>query len=266
MQQLLGLRAVGSQVRGDDVHVVPGAHRLFLFLDFGPVQVGDLPFDGLDGADLIHRLDVHGHYQAGFHVQEVRQDAVIELRGQDLQEGHRPPFPAHAEGTAAGELQGGRGDEVLGAETRWGQPVPGEAEGRLVVHVEHIVEQPQPLRAVERCSHHPQAFEVVDDVRFDALQPGLGRPDALRLHAKGEVLGLDKAVVAPGELVLEHSGILCPDGVEAVPLGWDHDALFVVLPGGGQIEEGELEADGAVKVVEAVRPPLEDGAFILILR
>ena len=114
LQQLLGLLAVGGKVRGDDIHVIPGPDRFFLFLDLGAVQVGDLALDGLDGADLIHRLDVHGHHKTGLHIQKIRQNTVIQLRGQNLEEGHRAKLPAHAEGLAARKFQGRGGNEVFG--------------------------------------------------------------------------------------------------------------------------------------------------------
>ena len=47
-QKLLGVRAVGGKVGGQDVHVVAGAHRLFLLLYLHGVQVGDLPLYPFD--------------------------------------------------------------------------------------------------------------------------------------------------------------------------------------------------------------------------
>ena len=80
LQQLLRLRAVGGKVRGDDVHVVSGADGLFLLLDGHFLQIRDLALDGLDGLDLIHGLDVHTDDEGAFHVEEVRQHPVVQLR------------------------------------------------------------------------------------------------------------------------------------------------------------------------------------------
>ena len=55
-QKLLGVRAVGGKVGGQDVHVVAGAHRLFLLLYLHGVQVGDLPLYPLDGLGLLNGL------------------------------------------------------------------------------------------------------------------------------------------------------------------------------------------------------------------
>ena len=50
--------AVGGEVAGNEVHVVSGPDCLFLLLDLGAVQIGDLPLDRLDGVHLVHGLDV----------------------------------------------------------------------------------------------------------------------------------------------------------------------------------------------------------------
>ena len=47
-KQLLGVRAVGGKVGGQNIHIVAGAHRLFLLLYLHGVQVGDLPLYPFD--------------------------------------------------------------------------------------------------------------------------------------------------------------------------------------------------------------------------
>ena len=47
-----------------------------------------------------------------------------------------PYFLSHAELLAGAELEAGRRDKVLWWKGRWGQPVPLELEGHLLVHVE----------------------------------------------------------------------------------------------------------------------------------
>ena len=264
LQELFGFRAVGGEVGRDDVHVVPRADRLFLLVDLGPVQVGDLPLHRLDGADLVHGLDVQVDDQAAFHVQKVRQHPVIQLRGQDLQERGRAVQLPHAEHPPILELEGAGGDEVLGGQAGGGQPVPGEAERFLSVHVEDAVEQTQALYPVHGGGGHAQPLEVVDYVDLNALQPGLGGLDAVRVDAEGEVFGLGQAVVPLGKLVLQHLRVFIPDIVELVRPHGNDDAPGTVL-GGGQVQKGELEADGAVEVVEEIGPALEDGGLVLVL-
>ena len=205
------------------------------------------------------------HDQAAFHVQEVRQHPVIQLRGQNLHEADRPVLPAHAELLAGAELEAGRGDEVLGGKTGRSQPVPLELERNLLVHVEDGVQLGQPGFAVQRLRRHPQTFEVVQHIILDALQPGLGGADAIRFNAERQVFGLDEAVIAPRQLVLQHLCVLHPDRVEIVPLGRDGDAAGESLLGRCQVQEGQLKPDGAVKVVEEIAPALEDGRFVLVL-
>ena len=124
LQQLLGFAAVGRKVRGDDVHIVAGPHGLFLLLDLHLVQVRDLALDGLDGADLIHGLNVHVHNEGALHVEEVRQHAVIQFRGEDLQKADRAHLPAHAKAVAFRKFKGAGRDKVLDGQAGGGQPVP----------------------------------------------------------------------------------------------------------------------------------------------
>ena len=77
LQELFRLRPISGKVGGNYIHVIAAADRFLLFLDFCPVQVGNLALDGLDGAHLVHRLDVQVHDQAAFHVQKIRQHPVI---------------------------------------------------------------------------------------------------------------------------------------------------------------------------------------------
>src|SRR5699024_6653345 len=124
LQQLLGLGPVGGKVGRDDVHVIPGADGIFLFIDLAAVQVGDFPLYRLDGLHLIHRLDVQIHNEGTFHIEKVRQHTVIQLRGQNLHEADGPVLLSHAELLAGTELEAGRRDKVLGGKAAGSQPVP----------------------------------------------------------------------------------------------------------------------------------------------
>ena len=105
LQKLLGLGSVGSQIAGNDVHIVSCTDGLFLLLDFAPIQICDFSLDGLNGLDLIHRLDMQVHDQTGFHIQKVCQHPVIQLRGENLQKRNSPVFLAHTELLAGAELK-----------------------------------------------------------------------------------------------------------------------------------------------------------------
>ena len=246
-------------------HVIPGADGLFLFLDLAAVQVGDFPLYRLDGLHLIHRLDVQIHNEGTFHIEKVRQHTVIQLRGQNLHEADGPVLLSHAELLAGTELEAGRRDKVLGGKAAGSQPVPLELEGRLLVHVEDGVKLGQPGFAVQNLGGHAQPLKVVQHIGLDALQTGLGGADAVGLDGKGQVLGLDKAVVAPRQLVLQHLRVLHPDGVKVIPLGRDGNAVGEGLLGRRQVQKGQLETDGAVEVVEEIAPAFKDGGLVLVL-
>ena len=76
--------------------------------------------------------------------------------------------------------------------------------------------QPQPFQPVQGDSGDAQPFEVIEDVIFNAFQPGLCCLYAVCLNAEREKLGLDEAVVPLGKLALEHFGILGPDAVKSI--------------------------------------------------
>ena len=77
LQQLFCFRAVGGKVAWNNIHVVAAADSLFLFLNLHAVKVGDFALDGLDGGNLIDRLNVHRDDERAFHIQKIRQHPVI---------------------------------------------------------------------------------------------------------------------------------------------------------------------------------------------
>ena len=127
------------------------------------------------------------------------------------------------------------------------------------------MQQAQSLHPVQGFRLHAQTAEVVEDIRLNALQSGLCGFQAVRLHAEGQVLGLNKPVVAAGKLALQHPGVLGAELVEAVALQGDGDAPGVGIPRGGEVDEGELEADGGIEIVEEVAPAVENGGLVLVL-
>ena len=59
-EQVGGVLGERDEVRGQDVRVIPGPDGLFLLLHLHLVNVGHLALDGLNGLELVYRLDVHG--------------------------------------------------------------------------------------------------------------------------------------------------------------------------------------------------------------
>ena len=215
-QQLLGLVSVGGEVRGNDVHVVAGTDSLLLFVDLGLVQIGDLPLDLLDCLGLIQRLNVHPDHQVGFHIQEVRQNAVLKLRGQDLKEAGLAVFLPHTEHSAVGEGKGAGSDEVLGGQTGQRQPVPGKPEGRLGVHVQDVVHNPQILGPRQGVGKDPELLEVCHEIALDLLQAALCLFEAVLFHGESQIFGALQAVLALSPLVAEHFGVLSSHAVKFI--------------------------------------------------
>ena len=91
---------------------------------------------------------------------------------------------------------------------------------------------------------------------------------AFRLSAstpKVRYLVLISPLLPRGKLALQHPGVLGAELVEAVALQGDGDAPGVGIPRGGEVDEGELEADGGIKIVEEVAPAVENGGLVLVL-
>mgnify|MGYP005799860565 CR=1 FL=1 len=110
-----------------------------------------------------------------------------------------------------------------------------------------------------------QPLEVPQDVGLDAIQPGLGCADALCLDAKGQILGFLKSPAALGHLGFQDGEVFPADLVKLVPLERHPEILGHSLLPHRQIEEGELEVDGAIKVVEEISPAFKDSRLVLVL-
>ena len=208
---------------------------------------------------------MHGHDQTALHIQKVGQHTVVQLRCENLQEGNLSDFPAHGEVFAVSERERAGRDEVLHGKPGGSQPVPVKQKRLLFVHVEDAVEQFQTLLSVHRISLYAQTLKVVQHIGLNALQPELGTFQRIGLDAEGQVLGLDEAIVALGQLIFQHLGVFGADAVVAVALQRNGDALRVGILVCRRIDKGQLKAHGAVKVVEKVAPAVKDGGLVLVL-
>ena len=262
-QQVRRVLGEGNEVGRENVGIIPGPDRLFLLLHLHLVDVGHLALDGLDGLELVHRLDVHGDGQLRVQLQDFPQQLVRELRGQDLQVGHRPVVGPHLEGADTGEVKpGAGGNGVLGAHARAGDVLPGEPEGLPAAGMGLAVKHPQPLLPVQGAGLDAQPVQVAHHIGLHPLQPGPGLAQRPGGDAESDVLGPVNAVVALGDLPFEHGHELAPDAVKLVCL---HGDIYLVPAGGvgTAVDEGELERQGAVKVVEKGAPAVEDGRLVL---
>ena len=135
----------------------------------------------------------------------------------------------------------------------------------MVIHVIDAVQQTQAVFAVLCLGCHTQPFKVVQQVVFDAFQPGFCRPDIVGLDAKGDEFGFAQAVVSLGELIAQHVGVFVSDIIKSIILGRDINGLLKAIHAGNDIEKRKLKMDGAVKIVEKVTPAVKDGCFVLVL-
>ena len=203
--------------------------------------------------------------QVGFHIQKIGQHPVIQLWGQNLYEADGSVLLAHAELLAGAELKGAGGDKVLGGQAAGGQPVPGKAKWFRLVHVEDTMQLGKPRLSVQRFRRHAQPLEVIENVGLNALQTGLGRLDAVRVNAKGEILGFDQAVISLCQLVLQHGHVFDADAVKIVPLERDVDGAGKGFLRCCKVQKRQLKLNRAVEVVEEIAPALENRGFILVL-
>ena len=117
------------------------------------------------------------------------------------------------------------------------------------VRVENTMQDGKPLFPVQsprRCSNH---LEMVERVYLDTVKPRPRRLDIVRFNRKGQKLCLDKPIIAPFKLRLQHLGVFGSDTVKAVPLRRDINALLKIFLVGIAADKGNLDADRCVKVV-----------------
>ena len=168
-QQLLCFAAVGGQIGRNDVHIISGTDGLLLFLDLHLIEVGDLAFDIPDGCHLVDSLNVQGHDEAGFHSEEIRKAAVVEVGSQNRKETDCRLLLSHAKAALFAEIKAGWRDEVLGRKAGGREPLPVEQERCLGVHVKHVMHELQPLTPVKRRCRDTQPLEAVQQINLDAI-------------------------------------------------------------------------------------------------
>ena len=126
------------------------------------------------------------------------------------------------------------------------------------------MEYPKPFMAVQHLCAYTHSLEVVDNIGLNALQSGLGSLQIVCINSECEILGLHKTIVASGKLVLQHLGIFLSNAVEFITLGRDRNTLSKGLLRSCQVYEGQLEPNGAIKVIQEVTPTIEDLLLIFI--
>ena len=208
---------------------------------------------------------MHGHDHGAFHIEEICQHAVVQLRRENLQERCAAVFLSNGKAAAGSELEGTGCNEVLNGEAGGSKPVPREPERFLLVHVKNVMHQLEPVVPIQRFRLYAQALEVVENVDLNALQPWFCGFQIVCLNAEGNKFCLDQTVIAACKLHLQHFCVFCSKLVERILSRRDSYGLRVAVLVGGEVYERELKMDGAVKIIEEVAPRIEDRGLVLVL-
>ena len=265
IQNLLGLAAISCKVTRNNFHIITRPHSFLLFLDFHTIQVGNFAFDKFDSFQLIYRLHMNADHQIFVHVQKFDQHLIRQFRGKDVQIGCSTIGVTHHKILAALEQETGRGNEVFGGHAALQDAVITEIELLLFLLMKGFVHDLKPFHAVQRVGFHAQHLEIVENIGFDTLQPGLCFPDTLCFDTKRDVLRPNQTVVTLGKLLFQHLCIFHTHIIELVMLRLDLDDLVVLAHIAFMIDERQLKADTGIEVVEEVAPAFKDGVLILVL-
>ena len=266
IQNLLGLAAISCKVTRNNFHIITRPHSFLLFLDFHTIQVGNFAFDQFDSFQLIYRLHMNADHQIFVHVQKFGQHLIRQFRGKDVQIGCSTIGVTHHKVLSALEQKTGRGNEVLCGHTALQDAVIAEIELLLFFLMKGFVHDLKPFHAVQRVGFHAQHLEIIENIGFDTLQPGLCFPDTLCFDTERDVLRPNQTVIALGKLLFQHLRIFHAHIIELVMLRLNLDDLVVLAHVTLMVDERQLKADAGIEIVEEVAPAFKDGVFILVLR
>ena len=219
------------------------------------VQIGDLALDHLDRLVLVDAADVHGGEKVSLHIHEIREDTVLNLRGQYLQKGHRAVHFADAEMPRLAKLEGRRRDKVLDGQAACREPVPFKGE-LSALRMEKAMQQRQPLFAVQRPCARAHNREAVQGVRLDPGKPCPRCRKIFRLDGQRDIFALHKAVVAALILHLQDTGRLHAHIVQRVALGVHTEQVSVLILMAAA--QGHLHADGGIIAVIEIAEAFKD--------
>ena len=236
-----------------------------MFLDGHAVKVCDFALDELDGFQLVNRPHMDADHQIFVHVQKFGQHLIRQFRSQDVQIRCRTIGIAHHKILAAFEQKTGRGNKVLSGHAALQDTVIAEVELLLFLLMKDFVHDLKPFHTIQGIGFHSQHLEVIENIGFDTLQPGLCFPDTLGFNRKRDVLRPNQTVVALGKLLFQHLCIFHTHIIELVVLRLDLDYLVVFAHITFVIHERKLKTNAGIEVIEEVTPTFKDGVLVLIL-
>ena len=263
-EDVLCLACVGGKVSGDDIHIETFPHCLFLCVDLHTVNVGDLPLDRFDCFVLVHAADMEADKQPAVRIQQFGEHTVIHFRCADLQKGHSTEFIRHRELPCFTEAERRRCDTILNRQAGRGKPAPFKGKP-FPVRVQDAVEHFQPLLAAKLLCKSAHDLKMVEGIHDDPGKPCPCSFAVPRLDGEGQVLCLDKTVVAPFKLLAEHLRVKLTDMVEVISLRRDLDTLHKILPVHAAAHKGELHPDRSVMGVIHIAEGFKDRRLIVRL-
>ena len=261
-EDVLCLACVGGKVSGDDIHIETFPHRLFLRVDLHTVNVSDLPLDRFDCLVLIHAADMEADKQPAVRIQQFGEHTVIHFRCADLQKGYGTEFIRHRELPCFTETEGRRRDKILDRQAGRGKPAPFKGKP-FPVRVQDAVEHFQPLLAAKLLCQSAHDLEMVEGVHDDPGKPGPCGFAVPCLDGEGQVLCLDKTVVAPFKLLAEHLRVKLTDMVEVISLRRNLDTLHKILPVHAAAHKGELHPDRSIMGVIHIAEGFKDRRLVV---
>ena len=152
-------------------------------------------------------------------------------------EGNFSEFITEAERMPVAKIKAAWSNEILCAQSGRSEPVPVEAERRLIVHMKHVIHDFQSFFAVQRRRRNTQPLEVVHQVDLNSFQTGLCFLDISRFDTESNVFRFHQAIVALGQLILKHFGVFLADIVKAVISVRDNNRLLEVFRSGSQVQK-----------------------------
>ena len=208
---------------------------------------------------------MNADHQIFVHVQKFGQHLIRQFRGKDVQIGCSTIGVTHHKVLSALEQKTGRGNEVLCGHAALQDAVITEIELLLFLLMKGFVHDLKPFHAVQRVGFHAQHLEIIENIGFDTLQPGLCFPDTLCFDTERDVLRPNQTVIALGKLLFQHLRIFHAHIIELVMLRLNLDDLVVLAHVTLMVDERQLKADAGIEVVEEVAPAFKDGVLILVL-
>ena len=146
-EKRLCITAVGGKIRRNNVHIVPGTDRFFLFFDLRTVQFRDLMLDHLERRILVKGTDMDRYDLSAFHIQKILEHHIGELGCNNVKVRHCAVAVPHLEVPFTGEIKGIRCNEILNTHPFFSHVFPAEAERYRIRQMEHGMHDSKPFRS-----------------------------------------------------------------------------------------------------------------------